>query len=60
MITIDGKRYYNTAELSEMLSLHIKTVQKILREKKIKAVKVGKSYQVSEDNLKAFLNGEKQ
>lgn len=60
MIILDNVKYYNTKELSEMLSLHIKTIQKMIREGRLKGNKIGKNYHVSEDNLKLYLNGEKE
>ena len=60
MIILDNVKYYNTKELSEMPSLHIKTIQKMIREGRLKGNKIGKNYHVSEDNLKLYLNGEKE
>lgn len=55
MITLDNVKYYSTKELSQMLNLHIKTVQAMIRDGRLKAIKVTKSYYVSEDDLRNYL-----
>lgn len=49
------KRYYTVGKIAQMLSMHPKTIQRYIREGKLHATKVGKSWQVQEHDLKAFM-----
>ena len=49
------KRYYTVDKIAKMLSMHPKTIQRYIREGKLHATKVGKSWQVQEQDLKAFM-----
>jgi len=57
-IKIGQKQFYNVEALSKMLFIPVDTVRKYIRKNRIKAIKVGKRYLVSEDNLDKFLSGE--
>ncbi len=57
-IKIGKKQFYNVEALSKMLFIPVDTVRKYIREGKIKAIKVGKFYLVSVENLDKFLSGE--
>ncbi|MBA7587128.1 hypothetical protein ES708_29145 [subsurface metagenome] len=57
-IKIADKQFYNVEALSEMLFIPVDTVRKYIREGKIKAIKIGRYYLVSEENLQKFLDGE--
>ncbi len=57
-IKIGKKQFYNVEALSGMLFIPVDTVRKYIREGKIKAIKVGKFYLVSIENLDKFLSGE--
>jgi excisionase family DNA binding protein len=57
MTRIDGLHLYDLPELCEKLNLHLSTAQRYCRTKRIPAVKVGRSWRVSDQNLKSFLNG---
>ena len=46
---------YTVEQVSEMIKMHPKTIQRYIREGKIKAKKVGKSWRITEDNLTEFL-----
>ncbi len=48
-------KFYSVEEISKTLKMHEKTVQRYIREGKIKAVKVGKAWRVKESDLNAFL-----
>jgi excisionase family DNA binding protein len=39
--------YYSVEQISQMLSIHPKTVQRYIREGKMRAAKIGKSWRVS-------------
>lgn len=49
------ERYYTVAIIAKMLSMHPKTIQRYIREGKLYATKVGKSWQVQEQDLRAFM-----
>lgn len=51
---------YNLEELARKLGLHIVTLRRYCRTGKMKAQKIGRNWQVSGDNLKAFINAEKK
>ncbi|HNX15720.1 MAG TPA: helix-turn-helix domain-containing protein, partial [Oscillospiraceae bacterium] len=47
--------YYTVDKISEMLSFHPKTIQRYIREGKLRANKVGKSWRVTGHDLSVFL-----
>lgn len=53
------EKYYTVEQISEMLSIHPKTVQRYIREGKLRAGKIGKSWRVSGHDLSAFTESEK-
>lgn len=46
--------YYTVEQISNMLKIHPKTVQRYIREGKIRATKIGKSWRVTGHDLSAF------
>lgn len=50
------QEFYTVEDLKDILNLHEKTIQKYIREGKIEATKVGKSWRVSKDSLNRFMN----
>lgn len=56
---ISGIELYDLQELSKKLGIHLVTLQRYCRKGKIRAQKIGRSWQVSGENLKAFINAEK-
>ena len=50
--------YYNSKEIAEKCGLHLKTVQKFMREGKLTATKVGREWRVSGHELSKFMEGE--
>lgn len=52
--------YYTIKELSERLKLNIQTLRRYIKEGRLKASKVGRSYYVSEDQLAAFMSESRQ
>ena len=56
---ISGIELYDLRELSKKLGVHFVTLERYCRQGKIKAQKIGRSWQVSGENLKAFINAEK-
>lgn len=51
------KDYYTVEHISEMLGIHPKTIQRYIREGKLRAVKIGKSWRVTGHDLSVFAEG---
>ena len=49
------EKYYSVEKISDLLELHPKTIQRYIREGKIKAKKVGKAWRVSGHDLSTFV-----
>ncbi|WP_210123649.1 MULTISPECIES: helix-turn-helix domain-containing protein [unclassified Staphylococcus] len=49
---------YTVEEVAEMLGVSARTIREYIRKEKIKAVKVGNKYIISEDNYRKFVNGD--
>lgn len=49
-----NEKYYTVNQISEMLSIHPKTIQRYIREGKINATKLGKSWRISGHDLSRF------
>lgn len=50
-------KYYTVDEIAELIKIHPKTVQRYIREGRLKATKVGKSWRVSGHDLSIFTEG---
>lgn len=50
-----SNRFYSVDDISSILDMHPKTVQRYIREGKIKASKLGKAWHVSEEDFNAFI-----
>lgn len=48
------KEYYTVEQIAELLTMHPKTIQKYIREGKLRATKVGKSWRVTGHDLSIF------
>lgn len=48
--------YYTTLQLSLMLSTSVNKIRTLIKSKKIKAYKVGKSWLISESDLNQYLD----
>jgi len=46
---------YTTEEVASMLHLHVRTVRDLIQDKKLKAIRLGREYRVSEDHIMEFL-----
>jgi predicted site-specific integrase-resolvase len=57
---IDGTKLYEVEDLVAMLKVSRITVQGYLRSGKIKGIKIGKRWHVTEKNLRDFLSGDTQ
>ena len=50
-------KFYSVDEIAELIKIHPKTIQRYIREGKLKASKVGKSWRVSGHDLSTFTEG---
>lgn len=48
------KEYYTVEQISEILNIHPKTIQRYIREGKLRATKIGKSWRVTGHDLSTF------
>lgn len=58
MIKLEKTTAYDLHEAGEKLGLQYDTVRKYVKNRRIKAQKVGRKYYVTEDTLAEFLNGD--
>lgn len=49
--------YYNVEQIAQMLNIHPKTIQRYIREGKLHATKIGKSWRVTGHDLSRFTEG---
>ena len=49
-----SNQYYTVEQISSMLDIHPKTVQRYIREGKLRAVKIGKGWRVTGHDLSTF------
>lgn len=49
--------YYTVDEVAKLLSIHPKTIQRYIREGKLAAAKIGKSWRISGHDLSRFTEG---
>lgn len=53
------KDYYTVEQISDMLDIHPKTIQRYIREGRLRATKIGKSWRVTGHDLSIFLESSK-
>ena len=58
--SLDTFRLYTLTEIEPILGVSHRTLLDYVGSGKIKAVKIGGKWKVSEENLKAFINGEEK
>lgn len=51
--------YYSVEQIAEMLKIHPKTVQRYIREGKLRATKIGKGWRISGHDLSLFIENER-
>jgi len=49
------KQLYSADEVAERLGLHVRTVRGYLRDGRLRAVRIGKQYRITSDDLEAFV-----
>lgn len=52
-------QYLTLEDVADHLQLNVQTVRRYVREKRLTAVKFGKGYRVSKDDLQRFIEGSK-
>ncbi len=55
---IKGLKMYNLAEISEVLGITRGTLLACIKDGRLKGIKIANRWRVTEENLKAFANGE--
>jgi len=58
MKTIEGVKVYSLPEVSELLDITYPTVRKYVNEGKLRSQRVGRSYLVTDESIRNFLNAE--
>lgn len=53
------EKLYTPQEVAKELQINPQTLLRFIREKKIKAVKVGRAYRIKESDLEQYLNTQK-
>jgi excisionase family DNA binding protein len=53
-----SEQYYTAAQAAKLLDLHVKTIQRYIREGQLKAKKVGKEWRISGHDLSVFAEGD--
>lgn len=54
-----AEKYYTVMQISEMLKIHPKTIQRYIRDGKLLANKIGKSWRITGHDLSVFIENEK-
>lgn len=53
-----NKEYYTVEQISNMLDIHPKTIQRYIREGRLRASKVGKSWRINGHDLSIFIESD--
>ena len=48
-------KFYTTEEVAEILKLNVRTVRAMINQRKLRAVKIGNEYRVTDDHLRKFI-----
>ena len=54
---MDGK-YYTVEQVADLLDMHPKTIRRYIREGKLSAKKIGKSWRITGNDLSVFVEGD--
>ncbi|MEV5410248.1 helix-turn-helix domain-containing protein [Thermopolyspora sp. NPDC052614] len=49
------EQFYSVEQVADLLDLHVKTVRGYVRDGRLKAVRIGKQYRISRQDLEGFL-----
>ncbi|MEU5213146.1 helix-turn-helix domain-containing protein [Streptomyces sp. NPDC020742] len=47
-------RYYSVEQVAEQLGLHVRTIRSYVRDGRLAAVRIGKQYRITQEDLEAF------
>jgi excisionase family DNA binding protein len=50
-----SKQLYSAEEVAEQLGLHVRTIRGYVREGRLRAVRIGKQYRITREDLEAFV-----
>ncbi len=53
-----NRDYYTVEQVSDLLSIHPKTIQRYIREGRLRATKIGKSWRITGHDLSTFVESE--
>lgn len=48
-------KFYTTQEVADLLHLNVKTVRAMINQKRLRAVKIGNEYRVTDDHIRQFV-----
>ena len=51
--------FYTTEEVAELLKISTKTVREMIKSKRLEAVRVGKEYRITEDQIRKYIKENK-
>jgi len=51
--------FYTTEEVAKLLKISAKTVREMIKDKRLQAVRVGKEYRITEDQIRQYVEENK-
>lgn len=51
--------FYTTEEVADILKISAKTVREMIKSKRLQAVRVGKEYRITEDQIRQYIKENK-
>jgi len=51
--------FYTTEEVADLLKISAKTVREMIKSKRLEAVRVGKEYRITEDQIRKYIKENK-
>ncbi len=51
--------FYTTEEIADLLKISAKTVREMIKSKRLQAVRVGKEYRITEDQIRQYIKDNK-
>ena len=55
-----NETYYSVEQVAQMLHMHPKTIQRYIREGRLRAAKIGKSWHISGHDLSSFVEANRK
>jgi excisionase family DNA binding protein len=56
---MDDQRLYDAREIAQRLGLHLRTVQMLFHQGKIRGMKIGNRWKAYESDIQAYLNAQR-